>query len=79
MTRPRLIETARNLSLSLHALAEAAVKVANSTNDVAREQRVTNLIVRSQISTDTAEKRQLLAEAKRRMDLPRRSDPHDAL
>lgn len=79
MPRPHLTNTVRDLSLSLQALAEAAVKLANSTNDVAREQRVTNLIVRSQISTDTAEKHQLLAEARRRMDLPRRSDPHDEL
>lgn len=79
MPRPRLTDIPRDLPLSLHALAEAAVKLANSTNDVAREQRVTNLIVRSQISTDPAEKEQLLAEARRRMDLPRRRDPHDEL
>lgn len=77
MNKPGLNTIAKDVALSLHSLAESAVKLANATNDVAREQRVTNLIVRSQIATDPAEKEQLLVEARRRMDIPRRRDPHD--
>ncbi|MFB7599151.1 hypothetical protein [Streptomyces sp. NPDC056160] len=48
-------------------------------SDVAREQRITNLAVRSQITTDPAEKARLMSEASRRMDTPRRRSPHDSL
>ncbi|MFD4946613.1 hypothetical protein ACFWNT_29740 [Streptomyces sp. NPDC058409] len=41
-------------------------------SDVAREQRITNLIVSSQIAADPEEKA-------RRMDTPRRRSPDDSL
>ncbi|MGW0577946.1 hypothetical protein ACWD25_18685 [Streptomyces sp. NPDC002920] len=47
-------------------------------SEVACEQRITNLIVRSQITTDPVEKARLLSEASRRMDTPRRRSPHDS-
>ncbi|MFF8918025.1 hypothetical protein ACF08M_33165 [Streptomyces sp. NPDC015032] len=48
-------------------------------SDVAREQRITNLIVRSQITTDPEEKARLMGEASRRMDAPRQRSPLDPL
>ncbi|MFI1408799.1 hypothetical protein ACH4Y0_02495 [Streptomyces sp. NPDC020707] len=47
--------------------------------DVACEQRITHLDVRSQITADPVEKARLLSEASRRMDTPRRRSPHDSL
>ncbi|MDQ1031335.1 ubiquinone/menaquinone biosynthesis C-methylase UbiE [Streptomyces umbrinus] len=47
--------------------------------DVVREQRITILIVRSQITADPLEKARLMSEAPRRVDTPRRRSPHDSL
>ncbi|MDO4254350.1 MAG: hypothetical protein Q4C81_04270 [Kocuria sp.] len=58
-------------------LAQQQSRTCTALTDVAREQRITNLIVRSQISADPEEKRRLVAEAERRMDAPRRRSPHD--
>lgn len=60
-------------------LAEQQSRAATAQDDQTREQRITNLIVRSQITADPAEKQRLLAEAARRMDGPRRRSPHEPL
>ncbi|MEU0942443.1 hypothetical protein ABZ379_06545 [Streptomyces canus] len=48
-------------------------------SDIAREQRITHRIVRSQVTADPVEKTLLMSEASRRMDAPRRRSPHDSL
>lgn len=75
-----------NTSTAIAQLADAVIDLARQQSrmstaltDVAREQRITNLIVRSQIATDTDEKQMLMTEATRRMDQPRRRTPHDRL
>lgn len=75
-----------NTSTAIAQLADAVIDLARQQSrmstaltDVAREQRITNLIVRSQITTDTDEKQMLMTEATRRMDQPRRRTPHDRL
>ncbi|GHB88534.1 hypothetical protein GCM10010306_099480 [Streptomyces umbrinus] len=52
-------------------------RLSTAMSDVAGEQRITNLIVRSQITADPAEKARLVSEASRRMDTPRWRSPHD--
>lgn len=54
-------------------------RVATAHGDVAREQRITNLIVLAQISDDPAEQAERLTEARTRMDQPRRRSPHEPL
>ncbi|MFF8902563.1 hypothetical protein ACF082_34415 [Streptomyces lydicus] len=54
-------------------------RLVTAMSDVAREQRITNLIVRSQITADPMGKARLMSEASRRMDTPRRRSPHDSL
>lgn len=76
---PRPMTALSDLAVSLRCIAESLSKLTTASNDVAREQRVTNLIVRSQISADPAEKEQLLTEARQRMDVPRRRSPHDRI
>ena len=46
--------------------------MADAVADQVREQRATNLLVRSQILTDPAEKERLQSEAASLMDAPRR-------
>lgn len=70
------------LGLLTQSIVELTVQQGRSATamaEVAREQRITNLIVRSQISSDPAEKSRLLQEAARRMDNPRRRTPDDDL
>lgn len=54
-------------------------RLITAMSDVAREQRITNLIVRSQITADPVKKARLMSEVSRRMDTPRRRSPHDSL
>lgn len=67
---PALAKVAANL----HFLAQEIGRLAVAQNETSREQRITNLIVRAQLSTDPAEKQSLLAEVRRRMDEPKRRD-----
>lgn len=55
-------------------LCEEASRLAEAQAETARQQRITNLIVRSQVETDPAERDRLIAEARRRMDQPSRRD-----
>ncbi|MYR60061.1 hypothetical protein GTY54_28800 [Streptomyces sp. SID625] len=50
-----------------------------ATSDGACDQRIINLIVRSQITVDPVKKTRLVGEASRRMDIPRRRSPRDSL
>lgn len=68
-----------HLTQAVIDLVQQQSRTSTALTDVAREQRITNLIVRSQISTDGEEKQRLMAEATRRMDQPRRRSPHDQL
>lgn len=68
-----------HLAQAVIDLVRQQSRTSTALADVAREQRITNLIVRSQISTDGEEKQRLMAEATRRMDQPRRRTPHDQL
>ncbi|WP_181273593.1 hypothetical protein [Brevibacterium oceani] len=81
---PKKIEIADNEQLrglvdAMHSVAEQQARVATALTDVAREQRITSLIVRSQISTDAEEKKRLMDEAVERMEMPRRRSPHDPI
>jgi len=67
------------LARAVGDLAQQQSRASTAMTDVAREQRITNLIVRSQISTDPVEKQKLIDEAADRMDRPRRRSPHDPL
>lgn len=74
---PAIARAITELARAVADLARQQGRTCTALNDVAREQRITNLIVRSQISADPEEKRRLLAEASSRMDAPRRRSPHD--
>jgi hypothetical protein len=77
-----MARTARALGELTQAVLELTRHQAGlitALSDVAREQRITNLIVRSQIVTDPVEKARLMSEASRRMDAPRRRSSHDSL
>lgn len=66
--------TSRAVAVLTHAvyeLAQQLARVSIALADVAREQAITNLIVRSQVTADPEEKARLVAEALRRMDAPR--------
>jgi hypothetical protein len=67
------------LTQAVLELARGQGRLITAMSDVAREQRITNLIVRSQITADPVEKARLMSEASRRMDTPRRRSPHDSL
>lgn len=76
-----MAKTAGALGELTQAVLELACgqgRLVTTMSDVAREQRITNLIVRSQITADPVEAR-LMSEASRRMDTPRRRSPHDSL
>ena len=60
-------------------LARGQGRLITAISDVACEQRITNLGVRSQITADPVEKTRLLSEASRRVDSPRRGSPHYSL
>ncbi|MFI8089075.1 hypothetical protein ACIF9R_12265 [Streptomyces sp. NPDC086080] len=67
------------LTQAVLELARGHGRLITAMYDVAREQRITNLIVRSQVTADPVEKARLMSEASRRMDTPRRRSPHDSL
>ncbi|MEU9167824.1 hypothetical protein AB0D34_08515 [Streptomyces sp. NPDC048420] len=67
------------LTQAVLELARGQGRLITAMSEVAREQRITNLIVRSQITADPVEKARLMREASRRMDTPRRRSPHDSL
>ncbi|WP_026820017.1 hypothetical protein [Arthrobacter castelli] len=67
------------LVAALSRVAEEHSNLASTQAEVVREQRVTNLIVRSQIETDPGEKARLLHEARQRMDAPSRRAAHHSL
>ncbi|MGW3197114.1 hypothetical protein ACWDBD_21490 [Streptomyces sp. NPDC001118] len=67
------------LTQAVLELARGQGRLITAMSDVAREQRITNLIVRSQITADPVERARLMSEASRRMDTPRRRPPHDSL
>jgi hypothetical protein len=67
------------LTQAVLELARGQGRLITAMSDVAREQRITNLIVRSQITADPVEKARLMSEASRRMDTPRRRSLHDSL
>lgn len=59
------------LTQAVLELARGQGHLITAMSDVAREQRITNLIVRSQITADPVEKA-------RRMDALHRRSPHDS-
>ncbi|MFJ2420672.1 hypothetical protein [Streptomyces brevispora] len=67
------------LTQAVLELARGQSRLTTAMSDVAREQRITNLIVRSQITADPVGKARLMSEASRRMDTPRRRSPHDSV
>lgn len=67
------------LTHAARELAHGQGRLITAMFDVACEQRITNLIVRSQITADRVEKARLMSEASRRMGTPRRRSPHDSL
>jgi hypothetical protein len=76
---PNIVKAITELARAVVDLTQQQSRTCIALADVAREQRITNLIVRSQISADPEEKRRLVAEAERRMDTPRRRSPHEPL
>ncbi|MFE4834480.1 hypothetical protein ACFRAU_07340 [Arthrobacter sp. NPDC056691] len=75
----KLAHAITGLAQAVLDLAQQQTRTGTAMSDVAREQRITNLIVRAQISTDPQEKARLMGEATRRMDQPCRRSPHDPL
>ena len=73
----RMITAIRSVATALLRLAEEQGRMADIQAETEKQQRITNLIVRSQIETDQAEKARLLAEARRRMDGPSRRELRD--
>lgn len=69
-----LFDAITSLANAIHHLAEEQGRHAIAVNDQTREQRITNLLVRSQINSDPQAKRELMTRAERAMDGPRRSD-----
>jgi len=74
---PKVAEFIREIVTAITGLSQAVTDLAREQSnaadalaEVAREQRITNLIVRSQISVDADEKWRLALEAARRMDTP---------
>ena len=67
------------LTLAILDLADQQSRTATAQSDQVREQRITNLLVRSQIVKDPVEKQRLLNEAAQQMDAPRRRSPHAQL
>ena len=73
----RTARAIENLALAVLELADQQRRTAAAMSDQVREQRTTNLLVRSQITTNAVEKQRLMAEASRRMDTARRRAPKD--
>ncbi|MDH2390035.1 hypothetical protein QCN29_14795 [Streptomyces sp. HNM0663] len=76
---PKTAGALGELTRAVLELARGQGRLITAMSDVAREQRITNLIDRSQITTDPVEKARLMSEASGRMDTPRRRSPHDSL
>ena len=76
---PTIARAITELARAVADLARQQGRASTALADVAREQRITNLIVRSQISADPEEKRRLVAEASSRMDASRRRSPHNPI
>ena len=76
---PTIARAITELARAVTDLAKQQGRASTALADVAREQRITNLIVRSQISADPEEKRRLVAEASSRLDAPRRRSPHNPI
>ncbi len=76
---PKTTQAIERLAMAVLDLADQQSRAATAQTGQVREQRITNLLVRSQITADPAEKQRLMAEASRRMDAPRRRSPHDPL
>lgn len=72
-----LVKAIVALTRAVVELASQQGRAATASGDIAREQRITNLIVRSQIAADPDEKKRLIREAALRMDGARRRSPHD--
>ncbi|MEU9267234.1 hypothetical protein AB0E04_17540 [Streptomyces sp. NPDC048251] len=66
------------LTQAVLELARGQGRLITAMSDVACEQRITNLVDRSQITADPVEKARLMSEASRRMDTPRWRSPHDS-
>jgi hypothetical protein len=66
------VDAIGRLMLAVVDLAETQRLTSIAMAEITREQRITNLIVRSQITADPAEKATLLDEARLRMDASRR-------
>lgn len=73
----RMTTAIQSVATALLRLAEEQGRMADIQTETAKQQRITNLIVRSQIETDQTEKARLLAEARRRMDAQSRRDLRD--
>ncbi|WP_394941170.1 hypothetical protein [Psychromicrobium sp. YIM B11713] len=73
----RLITAIQSVATALLRLAEEQGQMVDSQAETAKQQRVTNLIVRSQVEPDQTEKSRLLAEARYRMDAPNRRGLRD--
>ncbi|MDX2547483.1 hypothetical protein ACOT81_38465 [Streptomyces sp. WI04-05B] len=67
------------LTQAVLELAPGQGRLITAMSDVAYGQRITNLVVRSQITADLVGKVRFLSEASRRMDAPRRRAPYDWL
>ena len=74
-----VIHVIAELANVVRELAGQPSRISTALADIAREQRITNLFLRAQITTDQAPKTRLLAEASRRMDGSRRRSPGDPL
>lgn len=74
---PKLLAVVRDLVAVVADLSETQRATSAALLEVAREQRITNLIVRSQISSAPQEKADLLHQARALMTQPRRRDPHE--
>lgn len=77
-----MAKTAGALGELTQAVLELACgqgRLITAMSEVAREQRITNLIIRSQITADPVEKVPLMSEASRRIDAPRRCSPHESI
>lgn len=71
-----LVTAVRDLTEMLLELTRQLSRLSTVQADVATEQRITNLIVRAQLTADGEERARLIAEAANRMDTQRRRDPH---
>ena len=76
---PTIARAITELARAVTDLAKQQGRASTALADVAREQRITNLIVRSQISADPEEKRGRGAEGTTPMDPPPPPPPHNPI